>query len=124
MFDSGGSKLAISVKSYDLSTESLSYEQNVIRNVTRDIQELQKLDTVGAFGTTTAGERFALQAGEAQFKVLVALVPEDKSFVLRSRNFLTAIRNAAAAVEAGAEASGAVLVLPRPCKRLQQNRAP
>ncbi|HKQ36941.1 MAG TPA: RHS repeat-associated core domain-containing protein, partial [Verrucomicrobiae bacterium] len=122
MYDANESKMAISVKSYDLSTESPHYERNLVNNVTRDIRELQKLDTIGAAGTTVKGEYFKLNAGEAQVKVFVALVPEDKSLVLTSKNFLIGIRNAAAAVEAGAEESRAILVLPLPVKGWKGNR--
>ena len=98
------------------------YEQNVTKGFTRDIRQLRKLDTIGAVGTTVTKAHFELEAGEAQIKVLVGLVPEDKSFVLRSRNFLTAVRNAAAAVEEAAGESRAVLVLPLPVKNWQGKR--
>lgn len=54
--------------------------------------------------------------------MLVALVLEDNSLALTSRNFLNAIRNAAAAVEAGAAESREILVLTLPVKGWQGKR--
>ena len=111
IYENSGTKIAISVKTYDLSIEDpMTYEKTLISRVTSDIKELKKLETFGAVGTKTDGTAFRLAAGESQVNMLVAIVPEDKALATTSRSYLVAVRNACAAVEAAAEESRTIIV--------------